>query len=113
LSLAVALRRARDAGLDLVEVNPRADPPVCRLLNYSTYRHDQRRREKDLRKKQVGMRRTNVVKMLRLSARISDNDMQVKARNANQFLDDGYKVRRCSETPGSPRLVVALQANLW
>jgi len=107
----VALRHARDAGLDLVEINSSVDPPICRLMDYDKWADDKRRKEKEekdkLRRRPVEERRADVFKELKLTARIGTGDLEVKARTANSFMDKGYKVRRCSETPGSPRLVVA------
>ena len=92
ISTIVAIRRAKQAGLDLVEVNPRADPPVCRLMNYDAFRYELRQKERDARKRAVERRRHDQVKELRLSARISANDLKTKAVQTERFLEQGHKV---------------------
>ncbi len=88
----VARKRARDAGLDLVEMNAKAVPPVCRMLDYDAFRYELRVKEREARKKAVERRRHDQVKELRLSARISTNDLRTKADQANRFLEQGHKV---------------------
>lgn len=92
VSTLVALRRAKLAGLDLVEVNARADPPVCRLMRYDSFRYAQRQREKDGKRKAMERRRADTVKELKLTARISGNDLRVKADKAARFLTAGHRV---------------------
>ena len=92
ISTIVAIRRAKQAGLDLVEVNPRANPPVCRLMNYDAFRYELRQKERDARKRAVERRRHDQVKELRLSARISANDLKTKADQTERFLEQGHKV---------------------
>ena len=92
VSTLVALRRAKLAGLDLVEVNARADPPVCRLMRYDSFRYAQRQREKDGKRKAMERRRADTVKELKLTARISGNDLRVKADKAARFLTHGHRV---------------------
>ena len=92
LSTLVALRRARLAGLDLVEVNARADPPVCRLMRYDSFRYAQKQREREGRRAAVERRRADTVKELKLTARIGPNDVRVKADKARKFLTSGHKV---------------------
>ena len=92
VSTLVALRRAKLAGLDLVEVNARADPPVCRLMRYDSFRYAQRQKEKDGKRKAMERRRADTVKELKLTARISANDLRVKADKAARFLNAGHRV---------------------
>ena len=92
VSTLVALRRAKLAGLDLVEVNARADPPVCRLMRYDSFRYAQRQKEKDGKRKAMERRRADTVKELKLTARISANDLRVKADKAVRFLNAGHRV---------------------
>ena len=92
VSTLVALRRAKLAGLDLVEVNARADPPVCRLMRYDSFRYAQRQKEKDGKRKAMERRRADTVKELKLTARISANDLRVKADKAARFLTAGHRV---------------------
>jgi len=92
LSVLVALRRAKQLGLDLVEVNARADPPVCRLMRYDSFRYARKQKERDGRRAAVERRRADTVKELKLTARISPNDMRVKADKAQKFFASGHKV---------------------
>ena len=92
ISTIVARKRAKEAGLDLVEMNAKAVPPVCRMLDYDAFRYELRLKEKEARKKAVERRRHDQVKELRLSARISANDLGTKADQANKFLEQGHKV---------------------
>lgn len=81
------MERAREAGLDLVEVNPKALPPVCRIVDFSKFKYqlEKERRTKKGRKVEV--------KGVRISIRISENDLLFKARQADKFLGQGHKVR--------------------
>ena len=92
LSTIVALRRAKLAGLDLVEVNPRAVPPVCRVMNFDELRYELRQKERDARKKAVERRRHDKIKVLRLRPHISAHDLRVKAAQAARFFADGHRV---------------------
>jgi translation initiation factor IF-3 len=89
LSLEAAQRIAREKGLDLVEVAPQANPPVCRLLDYGRYKFETIKREKDQR------RRQNVIKLkeMQLRPKVADHDFQTKFRGVRQFLEQGEKVK--------------------
>jgi translation initiation factor IF-3 len=84
-----ALEMARERGLDLVEVQPNASPPVCRLMDYGKFRYEESRRERESRKKQ----RAVVVKEVRLRPKIDDHDLNTKGRQAYRFLQSGDKVK--------------------
>ena len=84
-----ALKKAEDAGLDLVEVAPTANPPVCRIIDYSKYKYEQEKREKEARKKQVHVK----VKELKFHPNINENDFEVKKNHAVEFLKKGCKVK--------------------
>ncbi|HAZ64505.1 MAG TPA: translation initiation factor IF-3 [Armatimonadetes bacterium] len=84
-----ALEAARDAGLDLLEVAPDANPPVCRIMDWGKYRYEQKQREREQRKKQ----RSADVKQLRLRPMTGKADFEVTRRRADAFLRDGHKVR--------------------
>ncbi len=84
-----ALRLAEEKKLDLVNISPNAKPPVCKILDYGKYRYDMQKREKEAKKKQKTMQ----VKEIRLSTFIEDHDIQVKAKTACKFLEDGDKVK--------------------
>lgn len=89
VALAKALQMAEDAGLDLVEVSPNAEPPVCKILDYGKYKYEQQKKANEARKKQ----KTVDVKEVKMSPRIEKNDYDVKMRNAKRFLEQGNKVK--------------------
>jgi len=83
------LKRAVEAGLDLVEVAPTAVPPVCRIMDYSKYKYEQEKREKEARKKQKVIH----LKEIRLGPKIGEHDYQFKLRNLEEFIKRGDKVK--------------------
>jgi translation initiation factor IF-3 len=84
-----ALATARQRNLDLVEVAPTAQPPVCRIMDYGKYRYEQTKKERDARKNQKVIE----VKEVRLTPKIDDHDVETKARQARGFVEDGHKVK--------------------
>lgn len=84
-----ALKMAEEYGLDLVEVSPNADPPVCKILDYGKYKYEQQKKANEARKKQ----KSADLKEVKISPRIEKNDYDVKMRNARRFLEDGNKVK--------------------
>lgn len=84
-----AIEKAYDAGLDLVEVSPNADPPVCKILDYGKYKYEQQKKANEARKKQ----KTVDVKEVKIRPGIEDHDYQVKMKNARRFLENGDKVK--------------------
>jgi translation initiation factor IF-3 len=84
-----ALDIARERGLDLVEVQPNAAPPVCRLMDYGRFRYEESRKERDSRKKAKGA----ILKEVRIAPKIDDHDLATKARQAQRFLESGDKVK--------------------
>jgi translation initiation factor IF-3 len=84
-----ALKKAEEAGLDLVEVAPTAVPPVCRIMNYSRYKYEQEKKEREAHKKQ----RVVHIKELRFGPKIGEHDYQFKLRNLGEFLKRGDKVK--------------------
>ena len=74
-------------------MNPRATPPVCRLMSYDAYRYELKLKDKEARRRGVDRRRQDVIKTLRLSARISDNDLKTKAVQATKLIALGHGVR--------------------
>lgn len=84
-----AIRLAREKGLDLVEVSPKAEPPVCRIMNYGKFLYKITKQEKAQRAKQ----KITELKGIRLSPRISRHDMETKANQAERFMKNGAKVR--------------------
>ena len=89
VALAEAMRIADERELDLVKIAPQAKPPVCKLMDYSKYRFEMQKREKEARKNQKVIQ----IKEVRLSATIDKHDMEVKAKNAEKFLKAGDKVK--------------------
>ncbi|MCL6471859.1 MAG: translation initiation factor IF-3 [Firmicutes bacterium] len=84
-----ALRIAYDAGLDLVEVAPQADPPVCRIMDYGKYKYEQTQKAKRAKKHAA----TLVVKEMKLRPKIDNHDFEVKKKHIIRFLEDGAKVK--------------------
>ena len=84
-----ALAMAADAGLDLVEIAPGADPPVCKILDYGKYKYEEQKKKNEARKKQKIIE----VKEIKLRPSIDDHDYQVKMRSMNKFIEEGDKVK--------------------
>jgi translation initiation factor IF-3 len=84
-----ALQMAMDAGVDLVEVSPQANPPVVKLLDYDKYRYQQEKAAQEAKKK---VKRVTV-KGIRLSVRIGQHDLEFKAKKATEFIGEGNKVK--------------------
>ena len=84
-----ALDMARAQGVDLVEISPNAKPPVCRLIDYSKFLYQQKKRAKELKAKQVKVE----VKEIRFGPQTDEHDYQFKLKHAKEFLEDGDKVR--------------------
>jgi translation initiation factor IF-3 len=89
IGLRDAIDRAMDVGLDLVEVSPNADPPVCKVLDYGKYKYDAQKRAAEARKKQ----KTIDIKEIKMRPSIDDHDYDVKMRNIVKFLGEGDKVK--------------------
>jgi translation initiation factor IF-3 len=89
VSLRDALLAAEDAGLDLVEVAPQAEPPVCKILDYGKFKYEAQKKAAEARKKQKIIE----VKEIKLRPGIDDNDYDVKMRAARRFLEEGDKVK--------------------
>ncbi len=83
------LKLAQQAGLDLVEVAPMAKPPVCRIMDFSKYKYEQEKKEKEARKKQHAIH----IKEIRLKPKIGDHDYLVKLSFIKKFLERGDKVK--------------------
>ena len=84
-----AMKLAEDAGVDLVKIAPNAEPPVCRIVDYSKFRYEQVRKAKENRKKQ----KTTEIKEIQLTPGIADNDLNTKAGQARKFITKGNKVK--------------------
>lgn len=84
-----ALRMAEEQHLDLVEVAPKAKPPVCRIMDFGKFRYEQQKREKEAKKKQ----KVISIKEVKLRPNIEQHDFDVKLKNALRFVEDGNKVK--------------------
>jgi len=84
-----ALDLARSKGEDLVEISPNAQPPVCRIIDYSKFLYQQKKRQKEMKQKQVKVE----VKEIRFGPQTDEHDYQFKLKHAQEFLSDGNKVR--------------------
>ena len=89
MPLEEAIRKAEEAGLDLVEVAASADPPVCRIADVGRFKFEQEKRARDAKKNQ----HISEVKEVRLRPRTDDHDLQVRVRAARKFLEQGHKVK--------------------
>ena len=84
-----ALARAAEANLDLVEVAPQANPPVCRIMDYGKYKYQQSKKQQEARRRQTIIQ----VKEVKVRPKIETHDMDFKMRNARRFLSEGDKVK--------------------
>ena len=89
MSAAEANNLADEQGLDLVKISPNAVPPVCKIMDYSKFCFDQKKREKEARKNQKVVE----IKEIRMSPSIDTNDFNTKAKNAQKFLKEGNRVK--------------------
>ncbi len=89
VSIDEALQAADEAGLDLVEVSPNADPPVCKLLDFGKYKYQAQKKAAEARKKQ----KTVEVKEIKMRPNIDTHDYDVKMRNMKRFFEEGDKVK--------------------
>lgn len=89
LPIAEALAAAEERELDLVEVAPTTDPPVCKIMDFGKYKYVQSKRSQEARKKQRHIQ----VKEVKMRVKIETHDYQFKARNAERFLREGHKVK--------------------
>lgn len=84
-----ALDLAREQGLDLVEISPKASPPVCKVIDYSKFKYDQKKKQKEIKAKA----QKTVVKEIRFGPNTDDHDFNFKLNHAINFLQDGAKVK--------------------
>lgn len=84
-----ALRMARDLGLDLVEIAPQSNPPVCKILDYGKFKFEQEKKLKDNRKNQKIVK----IKEVRMQPKIDDHDLDFKSKHVKEFLAGGDKVK--------------------
>ncbi len=84
-----ALRRAREAGLDLVEVNPKAFPPVCKIMDFGKFKYEEKKRQGEEKKRQALIE----LKEIKIRPKTDDHDIDFKLRHIERFLDEGNKVK--------------------
>ena len=84
-----AIQLAREMELDLVEISPKADPPVCRIIEYKKFLYDQKKKQKEIKAKQQKV----VVKEIRFGPNTDDHDFQFKLKHAKKFLQEGSKLK--------------------
>lgn len=84
-----ALKAAEGRGLDLVEVNPKSIPPVCKILDFGRYKYEEKKRQSEAKRKQTIVE----LKEVKLRPKTDDHDLQVKVRSARRFLESGNKVK--------------------
>jgi len=87
--ISVALDKAEELGLDLVEISPNADPPVCKIIDYKKFLYEQKKREKAMKAKASKV----VVKEIRFGPNTDDHDYEFKKKHAEKFLKDGAKLK--------------------
>jgi len=86
-----ALNRAREAGLDLVEVAPTSDPPVCRIMDYGKWLYEQKRKIREAHKK--SQHHSATMKEIRLRPETDKRDLEIKLKHSREFLEKGHKVQ--------------------
>jgi translation initiation factor IF-3 len=87
--IADALKMAQEQALDLVEISPNADPPVCKIIDYNKFLYEKKRKEKEMKAKS----KASEVKEIRFTPNTDDHDFDFKAKHAEKFLKDGDKVK--------------------
>jgi translation initiation factor IF-3 len=84
-----ALRRAQEVGLDLVEVNPKSSPPVCKILDFGRYKYEEKKKQREAKRKQTVVE----VKEIKIRPKTDDHDIDVKIRAIRKFIEGGNKVK--------------------
>ncbi len=84
-----AIRRARELGLDLVEIAPNANPPVCRIIDYGKFLYEQKKKQQEAKKKQV----TITVKEVKFRPSTDDHDYSYRVKHCREWIQEGNKVR--------------------
>lgn len=84
-----AVSMAREMGLDLVEISPKADPPVCKIIDYSKFKYEQKKKQKEIKAKA----QKTVIKEIRFGPNTDDHDFNFKLNHAKKFLTEGAKVK--------------------
>ena len=84
-----AIKMAQDQGLDLVEISPNADPPVCKIVDYSKFKYEQKKKQKEIKAKALKV----VLKEIRFGPNTDEHDFNFKLKHAENFLKEGAKVK--------------------
>src|SRR5277367_3246774 len=84
-----ALRKAQEQGLDLVEVNPKSEPPVCKILDFGKYKYEEKKKAGEAKRKQTVVE----IKEIKLRPKTDDHDLNFKIKSARRFLEAGHKVK--------------------
>ncbi len=84
-----AIEKSNELGLDLVEISPKADPPVCKIIDYKKFLYEQKKREKAMKSKATKV----IVKEIRFGPNTDDHDYEFKKKHAEKFLKDGAKLK--------------------
>ncbi len=103
-----ALEMATDAGLDLVEISPNSNPPVCKIMDFGKYKYEQQKKEAEARKKQ----KTIDVKEIKFRPNTDTHDYEIKMRSVKKFLENGDKVKVTLRFRGREMAHVELGRNL-
>lgn len=113
IALDVAQEIADESGLDLVLIAPDANPPVCKVMDYSKYRYQQEKKKKEAKKKQ----KVITVKEIKLSVKIASNDVAYKVKHAREFLEEGnhvkFRVFLKGREQSTPELGVDVLNKVW
>ena len=89
INIAAALSLANELELDLVEISPKADPPVCRIIDYKKFLYSQKKKQKEIKAKQSKV----VVKEIRFGPNTDEHDFQFKLKHGRKFLEEGAKLK--------------------
>jgi translation initiation factor IF-3 len=89
LDVAAAIKLAESKGMDLVEISPNADPPVCKIIDYKKFLYEQKRKQKEIKAKATKV----IIKEIRFGPQTDDHDFNFKLNHAKKFLADGAKVK--------------------
>jgi len=91
-----AIKIAQEQGLDLVEISPNADPPVCKVVDYSKFKYEQKKKQKEIKAKAIKV----VIKEIRFGPNTDEHDFNFKLKHAENFLQEGAKVKATVFFPG-------------
>ncbi len=89
VAIEIALNMAKESGLDLMVVSETSDPPVCKIVNFGQFKYQQQKKEKQSQKKSKGQ----IIKELKLSPKMSENDLNVRVNRGREFLEKGFKLK--------------------